>query len=419
VGASLGLRSVIRLRSCVGETADIVEESPDDVDFFLPLPFVLGLDAEPSALLVVRFALVTGCCHLTLEHPFGLLVSLALPKQRRMMDVLREFPSWVFLNPPVKLNIQKCFILQDFFSQVELVSLATLVPKRMFHKPLTKCTGVFVVFVVFLTVYTFSLCSSNFYSNLREAPTFKLINKARPANVTRRAIIFPETPDMDLSFIQVAVEENPFVEVFGYPYASPQIAIGTLPHLPEFNRIPKNKANEAMVYLTFIIDNYFDLPDVMLFIHFALNYNPKNQLTKMLKNLKWDEVTHFLSLENCYREIFSEKRQLKEEELPNRTGYEEKAFTLFLSQNNWEKYGLINDGNFIVHGCCAQFVVPKAAVSQLPLEFYVDMQKWILKTKMPPYYSAKMFEFSWHWFFTRKTSPMDTKEECKKILGSV
>lgn len=60
MGASLGLRSVIRLRSCVGETADIVEESPDDVDFFLPLPFVLGLDAEPSALLVVRFALVTG-----------------------------------------------------------------------------------------------------------------------------------------------------------------------------------------------------------------------------------------------------------------------------------------------------------------------------------------------------------------------
>jgi hypothetical protein len=60
-------------------------------------------------------------------------------------------------------------------------------------------------------------------------------------------------------------------------------------------RVPANKGHEAMVYLTYIIDYYDNLPDIMAFTHanrFAWhnNYLKDNDMAKMLKQLRNERV---------------------------------------------------------------------------------------------------------------------------------
>ncbi|MCJ1245763.1 hypothetical protein MMC30_002967 [Trapelia coarctata] len=59
-------------------------------------------------------------------------------------------------------------------------------------------------------------------------------------------------------------------------------------------RIPKNKGREGMVYLSFIIDNYDNLPNVTLFLHSARyqwhNDDPLYDGIPILQNLRIDYI---------------------------------------------------------------------------------------------------------------------------------
>lgn len=58
--------------------------------------------------------------------------------------------------------------------------------------------------------------------------------------------------------------------------------------------LPANKGNEAMAYLTYIIQNYDNLPESMVFIHSHETswHTPESQIETLLKIPCWEKVPY-------------------------------------------------------------------------------------------------------------------------------
>ena len=156
--------------------------------------------------------------------------------------------------------------------------------------------------------------------------------------------------------------------------------------------VPQNKGREGMTYLTYIIDNYSSLPDIVIFLH-AERYQWHNddplydgartlsrlQLTYILEqgyvNLRcvWtlgcpheihpldhpaDEITSETHADQVYAAAFKE---------------------LFPDAPIPESIGV---------SCCAQFAVSKATILQRPREEY--------ETDLKDGLSGRVLEYSWH-----------------------
>jgi hypothetical protein len=154
--------------------------------------------------------------------------------------------------------------------------------------------------------------------------------------------------------------------------------------------IPVNKGNEASVYLKYIVDNYYNLPDFTFFIHddeyawhhsgsiidrfneaimsneLYYNINDKCVLGSILSN-EW-----YNTILNWY--YFYIENYIPMDSLPN------KDFTLN-------------------HRGSAQFLVHKSLITKLPLEFYENLYKWIITTNMSNDKSGRFLEWTWHIFW--------------------
>ena len=69
-----------------------------------------------------------------------------------------------------------------------------------------------------------------------------------------RALVVPRMTEESVEWMD---EDIPDIQKFIYVVDDPHAEL----------KIPKNKGHEGMVYLTYIIDHYDDLPDVVLFFH--------------------------------------------------------------------------------------------------------------------------------------------------------
>lgn len=79
----------------------------------------------------------------------------------------------------------------------------------------------------------------------------------KPEGNYSRVLVVPRMKDEDVSWIQQVQQEVPDL----------QTAIYVMDDSWAEFRVPKNKGRESMAYLTFMIDHYDDLPDVVLFFH--------------------------------------------------------------------------------------------------------------------------------------------------------
>ncbi|KAK4169825.1 hypothetical protein QBC43DRAFT_306728 [Cladorrhinum sp. PSN259] len=196
--------------------------------------------------------------------------------------------------------------------------------------------------------------------------------------------------------------------------------------------VPVNKGREAMVYLTYIIDNYFSLPEVSLFIHasrFAWhNDNPDyDSLTSLLSlqipyiksegyvnlrcvwvlgcptefrpiedvNPMWTDFRkshppngHTVTTKEVYKQAFEEL--LPGEEVPTNVGV----------------------------SCCAQFALSKDRLRTRKREEYVRWRTWLLETPLVDEVSGRVFEYMWHVIFGKEGVFCPSAEECYcKLYG--
>ncbi|KAF2631787.1 hypothetical protein BU25DRAFT_437472 [Macroventuria anomochaeta] len=206
-------------------------------------------------------------------------------------------------------------------------------------------------------------------------------------------IVVPKTTKEDLEWMQQEIPHAPLV-------------IYEVDNEKAENKIPKNKGREAMVYLSYIIDHYDDLPDTSLFMHAHRHAWHNNQLM----GLDAAQIVNRLNHDRVARLGYMNVRCHHDPGCPDwihmdRPGgdfdFFHKPEEIYWRKSIWEE---IHPGAPIppsISGiCCAQFAVSRDRIRQVPLERFIHYRKWLLTTGMDDQFSGRIFEYIWHYIFT-------------------
>ncbi|KAJ5795309.1 hypothetical protein N7457_001908 [Penicillium paradoxum] len=168
--------------------------------------------------------------------------------------------------------------------------------------------------------------------------------------------------------------------------------------------VPVNKGNEAMVYLTYIIDRYWSLPEVLVFLHEGRYQwhvdNPLYDSVISISHLNLDFVHEagYVNLRcawiiGCPREL-EPARYLRERpddhDHPTAVEYPDRFMELFPRAEVPEAVGT---------PCCSQFALSKTKIHERSLEDYVRLRRWLLETELEAGISGRILEYSWHMIF--------------------
>lgn len=221
-------------------------------------------------------------------------------------------------------------------------------------------------------------------------------------------IVMPESPLMNLAWKR----KFPEISFATYPYMSPQF--------DEIYRIPINKGDEAMTYLTYIIQFYEMLPDKILFIHGHYEgWHQVLNIDDIIALINWKGVESYTNLRSCTYHPASQKRRYWSDVFDFSDILQYDSFLRF-----WNEFGMstkfgfppLNSSVVVESYCCSQFLVDRTSVKQLSREFYIDLRAWLINTDMATYYAGRVFEYLWHIIFTGKLQHLTSKAACDKIL---
>lgn len=155
--------------------------------------------------------------------------------------------------------------------------------------------------------------------------------------------------------------------------------------------VPINRGREASVYLKYIIDHYDCLSEYTFFIHdeeYSWHHEGSiiDRFQDAINSQKmFYNINHFVLQDFNKDNTESEKERLEwynqyiEEYIP----YE------MLPNKNWVSGG---------YKGCAQFLVHKNLILNLPKKFYEDMYLWCI-TFRDSWLAGIMLEYSWHLFW--------------------
>ncbi|KAI4726375.1 hypothetical protein E4T49_05886 [Aureobasidium sp. EXF-10728] len=167
---------------------------------------------------------------------------------------------------------------------------------------------------------------------------------------------------------------------------------------------PKNKGHEAMVYLSYIIDNYNNLSDVSIFMHahrFAWHNNDIMDLdsAQMIRNLNPNHVIRhgYVNLRchwspGCPAEIGGIHPGAL---VANAQRQEE----MIIAEAWSEIFPLDPIPPTLSQPCCAQFAISRERIQAVPLSKYIYYRDWLLKTPLSDSLSGRVFEQIWIFIF--------------------
>lgn len=168
--------------------------------------------------------------------------------------------------------------------------------------------------------------------------------------------------------------------------------------------VPSLKGNEAMVYLTYIIDNYDNLPDVIFFHHAHLT-----AWHQRLSSLV--EVTR-LRPEYILKAGYASTRCLSgRENLVTLEGGTPGEWAMFPRLDRKTHLVTLLDAFLepdkgetkippkIAAPCCAQFAVSKERVRSRSKDWWEALRGWVIDTPLQSINSGRLMEHLWHiWF---------------------
>lgn len=148
----------------------------------------------------------------------------------------------------------------------------------------------------------------------------------------------------------------------------------------------KNKGKEASAYLKFIIDNYSTLPQHIAFIH-GHEDAWHQQYVDMLNTIRCAKYTEydFISLNGNW----IDDRTMKNGHIQYLQQLWPMYFQPFLNRPA---------PTYVLHDCCAQFIVSKKCIHRLPKEAYELWYKLIMDDSTSDGI-AVTFEYIWHIIF--------------------
>lgn len=204
-----------------------------------------------------------------------------------------------------------------------------------------------------------------------------------------RMLVIPRMQDDDISWIS---EELPGLNVTVYVANDPLAS--THP--------PKNKGHEVMIYLTYIIEHYHQLPDIVIFMHAHRWTHHNNALlqydgSQMIKRLSGAYVTRqgYVNMRCHWSPGCPE--WLHFDGPVESLGKQEEAV---LSDCWSELFPLDPLPETLSQPCCAQFALSRERIRSIPLNRFIFYRDWIMRTPLSDYISGRIWEYSWQYLFT-------------------
>ena len=165
---------------------------------------------------------------------------------------------------------------------------------------------------------------------------------------------------------------------------------------------PENKGHEANVYLSYIIDSYESLPDIVIFMHAHRHTRHNNNLLDfdaalMIRNLSPGAIMSAgYSNLRCHWDPGCPARIHPNEQEFNDLKQEDRMIALAwpdLFPGDPLPYTLAQP-------CCGQFAVSGQLIRRLSKERYIALRDWLYTSDLSDYMSGRIFEYVWQYLFT-------------------
>lgn len=244
-----------------------------------------------------------------------------------------------------------------------------------------------------------------------------------PVNATRRNAIITSVQKKDETTTDWLFEDLPEWEPIVYVTDRRPSENPTKPSKHTSPRhLALNQGREAAVYLTYIVDNYFDLPDYMVFIHGKRyqihNDDPMFDTLPTISRLNLDYVKEQgytslrCNLDTCPKPAIEPSQKI---------GIKDDWFEYAgMYATAWQEFfpgEPVPDA--VVGPCCAQFAVTREAVHKRPLEFYETARHWLWRYNrgrnfdpMLDQHSGYVFEYMWHVIWDKPSIFCPDAKEC-------
>lgn len=216
-----------------------------------------------------------------------------------------------------------------------------------------------------------------------------------------KTLVVPKTKEEDVSWMEV---ETPGWDKAVYVADDP-----TAPLHP-----PKNKGHEVMVYLSYIIDHYGKLPDIVAFMH-------SHQFAWHNDDLFGGNAADLLQRLNPARVV--------------REGYMNLRCNWGPGCPDWMHPGALEEDvskqeetllarawgeifpddpipPVLAQPCCAQFAVSRDRILAIPKARFVYYRDWMLRTELSDYISGRVWEYLWHVVFTGENTVCPKENVC-------
>ena len=222
-----------------------------------------------------------------------------------------------------------------------------------------------------------------------------------PGSKYSRVMVIPRTKEEDIGWI---AEQLPGLELSVYVVDEPNAPLHP----------PKNKGHEVMVYLSYIIDHYDYLPDIIIFMHAHRWTYHNNELldsdaSQMIRRLSNEHVIRegFVNLRciwvpGCPKWLFFNSTEdfiVKQEER-------------YLAKSWSELFPLEPFPPYLAQPCCAQFAVSSERILSIPRSRFAFYRDWMIKTPLTDYVSGRIMEYSWQYIFTGKGAICPAEHIC-------
>ena len=222
-----------------------------------------------------------------------------------------------------------------------------------------------------------------------------------PRSNYSRLIVIPRMGEDDVTWIST---ELPGLDVSVYVADDPGASLHP----------PKNKGHEVMIYLSYLIDNYHHLPDIVLFMH-AHRWTHHNNL---LLGSDASQMINALNGAHVMREGYVNMRchwspgcpeWLRPTSQQDTLGKQEEA----VLERCWkELFPFDTLPSFLAQPCCAQFALSRDRIHSIPRSRFVYYRDWILKTPLSDYISGRIWEYSWQYIFTQHNAHCPSEHVC-------